>query len=244
MTLRKHWRFNSPKPDASSSDIETDDVDSRRSSIGFQVEKFILDFEPLIEQFLRFELGAGVEAETALRETMTRFRDSMAVANCSRSILYRESITRHLPQALLTEDQNRFSKRLLLGWRQHIVSSAWEKLRQKESETEQPYYTVLRRRYQKPFLSCQNLLYDLHRELLCIPGRESFRDFVLESESHLATNVIAAVKGTIYQPDHDTVHEELNVLDLAHFLIRITAPRQSLKSPQSNPHRASRTFGI
>ncbi len=100
------------------------------------------------------------------------------------------------------------------GWREELLSRAWEALRRQEQDTRQPYHTVLRLRAEKPHLSstqlAEELTVSLGRELTA-PGvrktleraRDAFGDLLLDE---IAQGLDA--------PTRDLIEEELADLGL------------------------------
>lgn len=206
-------RFLDPPPDSL--------FPERKSIAG--PEDFITDFRPVLKSFLHEANSSNADANLAVEDLIDRFRRSRSIRSWRRTVLYRQLIQNLLLETLsgdswAVDRVDTLSKQLDILWRNHVLGKSWQLLQTMEIDSGRPYFSVLKRRYEKPWLPNDNLLRELSDIFQSDPSKQAFRIFVHRCEKHLARGVVSAVTRTIHLPNSNAVRREMNALDLVHFV--------------------------
>lgn len=213
----------------------------RKESYG--VETFITEFRPVLFSFVSEIMLYDDEIDLLLDVSFLQFRDSKQTLNWHKTVNYRGVISKILITNILKHESRRrirsssddgikhvidlsgayIAKRLSIAWREHVVTESWQRLRHKELETGRPYFSVLQRRYEKPWMSNGRLLHDLTGLFKTMPTKQAFRIFLHRCELRLARNIVTTAAETIHMPTPNAVLQEMSALDLAHFWERLAS---------------------
>lgn len=189
--------------------------------------QFIAEFRPALSNMLLATLEPYADIDSIVEETVNRIHLLQHKCDWHKTIRLRSVVESQLERVLsnhvLVMNVAARTKQFSMCWRDHLLSGGWQKLQQREKETGRPYYSVLRRRYDKPWLSNSLLIQDLSDVFSAAPCKQPFRVFLYRCEQRFARAVTSAVVETIHLPNSTVVRDEMASLDLGFHWERMVA---------------------
>jgi RNA polymerase sigma factor (sigma-70 family) len=110
-----------------------------------------------------------------------------------------------------------FDAQFIESWRKDLLERAWKSLEELQTDTGQPYHTVLRSKVDNPDLPSQALAGKLSSALKRPISAGALRQALGRSRRKFVGYVITEVRASLDHPTQDDLEEELIDLNLIHY---------------------------
>jgi RNA polymerase sigma factor (sigma-70 family) len=107
-------------------------------------------------------------------------------------------------------------EQFIASWREELLARAWAALQDEQRRRGQPYYSVLRYRAEHPDASSAEMAAQLSKDLCseCALTETAVRKLLQRARARFADALLDEVAGSLDNPTHDQIEQELIELDL------------------------------